>query len=64
MHPLPDTGLKRWRRLGDWLRRFWTRDALSELDERQRRDIGLRPQHRRPDAATLLDMSRPGEWRR
>ena len=61
--PLPDATPKRWRRLRCWLRQLWARDDLTELDDQLRRDIGLPHRDRRPDAATLLDMSRPGSHR-
>lgn len=60
----PDTAaLKPRRSAFGWLR--WLADALrpdelNALDDRQRRDIGLPRQHQKVDAATLLDMSRPG----
>lgn len=47
----------------NWLARLWSRDDLAELNDFQRRDIGLPRRDRRPDAATLLDMSRPGSHR-
>jgi len=43
-----------------WLTLLWPRDNLRGLDDRTRRDIGLPHRHTPPDAATLLDMSRPG----
>lgn len=43
-------------RLADLLRP----DELDELDDRQRRDIGLPRRQEKIDAATLLDMSQPG----
>lgn len=61
--PMPDATPKRWRRLCTWLRQIWGGDDLALLDDWQRRDIGLPRRHRRPDAATLLDMSHPGAHR-
>jgi hypothetical protein len=49
--------------LAGWLGRlvlFWRPNDLDGLDDRLRRDAGLPRRTSRPDAATLLDMSKPG----
>ncbi len=49
--------------IAGWLGRlvlFWRPKDLDGLDDRLRQDVGLPYRNGRPDAATLLDMSKPG----
>lgn len=49
--------------LAGWLGRlalYWRPNDLDGLDDHLRQDVGLPRRRSRPDAATLLDMSKPG----
>lgn len=58
--PKPRWGISGWLH---GLALFWRLNELDALDDHLRSDIGLPRRMDRPDAAALLDMSRPGRRR-